>query len=151
MDRVLTDEELNALRELFRTSTQADEVEEPMESESLVEHELQRRFFRLNQCLPAVVLIGGKPHQVEAVNIGLGGVFIRGRLELPVDRRVEMELELPHPKARISLTGNVCWLKKKHGQVTGLGIRFSALPTEAIWTIIANIEQARSRDLKATS
>ncbi|MDF1615222.1 PilZ domain-containing protein [Desulfurivibrio dismutans] len=117
----------------------------------------QKRFFRLERHLPVVLKVNGNAMPAEAINIGLGGallrgpfgVFIRGYLELPVGKKVEVEVELPKPKSVITLEGSVCWRKIKQGQVTGLGIRFFAHPVETIWAIIANIDQAIKDDLAA--
>jgi Tfp pilus assembly protein PilZ len=146
MDRFLTEEEISALLELFHAGPTRGAVEPEPESGSLLEHELQRRFFRSSQCLPAVLRVDDKAHQVEVTNFSLGGVFIRCTLELAAGRQVEMELELPCPRIKVFLSGCVCWQKKSTGQATGLGIRFSLLPADAIWAIVSNIEQARNQN-----
>jgi Tfp pilus assembly protein PilZ len=146
MDRVLTEEEISALLELFQNGRTTPDAESGVESVSLVEHELQRRFFRLSQCLPAILQVDGKNYQVEATNISLGGVFIRCTLELPAGKQVDMELELPGPRDKVVLSGCVCWQKRSREQATGLGVRFSLLPADAIWAIIDNIEQARNQN-----
>jgi Tfp pilus assembly protein PilZ len=146
MDRVLTEEEISALLELFHNGHTPRDGEPGAESGSLVEHELQRRFFRSSQCLPAILQVDGKDYPVEATNISLGGVFIRCTLELPAGKKVDMELELSGPGERVVLPGFVCWQKRSGEQAIGLGVRFSLLPADAIWAIVANIEQARSQD-----
>jgi hypothetical protein len=146
MERILSEEELNALLELFQPAATPRAEGLPEENGLMAEHELHRKFFRLSQRLPAVLRVDGENYQVEAVNISLGGIFIRGPLELPVDKQVEMKLELPCPRVGIGLSGQVCWQKKDGGRVIGLGIRFSSLPIEAIWAILANTEQARNKD-----
>jgi Tfp pilus assembly protein PilZ len=145
MERVLTEEEISALLELFHAGPMAGGMESGPESGSLVEHELQRRFFRASQCLPAVLRVDGTAHQVEVTNISLGGVFIRCTIELPAGKPVEMELELPGPREKVFLSGCVCW-QKRSCQATGLGVRFSHLPADAIWAIVSNIEQARNQN-----
>jgi hypothetical protein len=142
MSRVLSDEEINALLELFQTGT-TPETEAPAAEESLVERYLQRRFLRSSQKLPAFLNVGGSAHQVTATNISLGGVFVRTSLPLAVGMEVELALALPEPPVRIEVHGSICWQKKSGEELLGLGIRFSSLTTEAIWAIIANIEQAR--------
>lgn len=146
MSGVLSEEEINALLELFRVGNTST-VEKQAEKESLVEHDLQRRFFRSSQNLPAVLREGGKSYRVTATNISLGGVFVRSPLPIAIGEKVGLSLELPAPEVCIDVSGCVCWQKKADDEMLGLGIRFSSLTTEAIWAIIANIEQARKKSL----
>ncbi|MDA8165059.1 MAG: PilZ domain-containing protein [Desulfobacteraceae bacterium] len=139
MSRVLSDEEINALLELF----QADAPAEAEQQRSLVEHDLQRRFFRSSQNLPASLTAGGRTHTVTATNLSLGGVFVRTSLPVAIGAEVDLALVFPEPSMRIKVHGSVCWQKKSGAEPLGLGIRFPSLSTEAIWAIIAHIEQAR--------
>jgi len=143
MDRLLSEEERKALLSLFQEEPCPEPEVPSWGGSGLVEQDSQRRFFRLQRHLPAVLELNGTPHPVSVLNISLGGVFISCPLDLPVGQRVELDIQLPSPQAQIRVTGFICWGKKSEGKVLGLGIKFSSLPTEAIWALIANIEEAR--------
>lgn len=144
MSSVLSEEEMNALLELFQAGNAVPDDQQARKG-SLVEHDLQRRFFRSCQELPAILRVGDKAHRVKATNISLGGVFVCTPLPVVIGEEVGVALELSDPAALIDVRGRVCWQKRSGAEVLGLGIRFCSLPTEAIWAIIANIEQARKK------
>jgi Tfp pilus assembly protein PilZ len=146
MDRFLTEEEISALLDLFHPDAAPEESEPAVLSGSLVEREFQRRFFRFSQRLPASLRVNGRSHQVELSNLSLGGVFIRSSLDIPIGKKIGLLIDLPEPPRTIALSGCVCWRKGVDGKAAGLGIRFFPLSADAIWSIIANIEQVMSRE-----
>ncbi len=146
MKRILTDEELDALLELYRSGDLSGDFEVPPGDDTfMIASDVHRRFFRLHQLLPATLIVEGHPHTAKASNIGLGGVFILSDVDLPVGTQVDVDVNLLKPAAKIHVKGSVCWLKKGAENLTGLGIRFSSLDTDHIWAIVANMKEALTK------
>jgi len=142
MEKVLTDEERDALLEIFQNGEQrAGDGASPADRAPLAVHDTNRRFIRLPQRLEAVLRAGGRRYPVLVTNIGLGGVFVCSETDLPVDELVEMEIAFQNPEAITHARGQVCWQKRIDTKTRGLGIRFSALDTDDLWAIVANLEQ----------
>ena len=142
MDKILSDEELEALMSLWRSGRESTEDNSPGETNLIENEELQRRFFRLQQSLKATMTVHGNQYNVEATNIGLGGAFVLSEINLPTNHMVEISINLPNPKTTIHAKSRVCWQKKVGDKITGLGIRFASLDTDFIWMILANMKQA---------
>lgn len=142
MDKILSDEELDALLSLYRSGKEHSE-EPPFGETVLIENqELHRRFFRLQQSLEATMKAGGRPYDVKVTNLGLGGLFVVAPIYLSNDTEVDIDIRLPDPKAIVHAKSVVCWQKKINGDMTGLGIRFCSLDTDSIWMILANMKRA---------
>jgi len=143
MKKILTEEEIDALMKMFRLDREFEipEGQPADEMFSVVNGEIQRRFFRFQQALDTTMTADGKPYNVKATNIGLGGVFVISDLDLPIGKKIELSIRLPKPEAIIHATSRVCWQKKVENHVMGLGVRFSALEVDHIWAIVANMKQ----------
>ncbi len=66
----------------------------------------------------------------EAVDIGLGGVFIRSDfLEVP-GTAVDLQLSLPQRPEPLKVRGRVAWIAERPPRGPGMGIAFSGSPLE---------------------
>jgi len=143
MDNILSDEELAALLKLYPSDMEVDGLKAPAdEMVSLDEQELSRHFFRLQQSFDATIKLRVRRRHVKVTNLSLGGAFVLGDIDLPIDKRVKLSIRLPNPAATIVVRSYVCWRKRVDHRVVGLGMRFTMLKTEDIWLIISNMKQA---------
>lgn len=142
MEKILSDDELNALLALYQEHGIPEEYEESAkEIGSLIENDMHRRFFRIQRSLPTALHINGSTHAAVSINIGLGGVFILSDVDIPIGTRVDVDIEMPMPKKTIHAKSNICWHKKLPHNKTGLGVCFAALEIDYIWAIVANMTQ----------
>ncbi|NOY54060.1 MAG: hypothetical protein GXP58_10670 [Deltaproteobacteria bacterium] len=69
-------------------------------------------------------------YQVESVNIGAGGIFIRTELPLGIGTEVHLEFTLPGSREPIRIQGKVVWSggisTKGADKIQGKGIEFTA-------------------------
>ena len=143
MDKILSDEELAALLQLCRSDMEIGNPEAPSdEILSLDDEKSSRNFFRLQRAFDATIKVGKESHHVKVSDLGLGGVFVLGDIDLPVGKRVLMSIHLTNPEATILIRSYVCRQKKVDQRVIGLGIRFPMLKPADIWLIINNIKEA---------
>ena len=140
---ILPVEELAALLHLCRSDRKIGNPEAPSdEILSLDDEESSRNFFRLQRAFDATITVGKDSHHVKVSDLGLGGVFVLGDIDLPVGKRVMMRIHLTNPEATILVRSYVCRQKKVDQRVIGLGIRFPMLKPGDIWLIINNIKEA---------
>ena len=145
MEKVLTDEELDALMKLCRSDTEPGSEETPAgEMLTVVEDDMHRHFFRMQQSLDATMNVDDKSFSVKVTNIGLGGMFLLSDIDLPVGKHVQMIVKLPKPEATIHIRSCVCWQKKVGDKIIGLGMRFPTLKTDYIWRILANMKHMQA-------
>jgi hypothetical protein len=143
MDNILSDEELAALLQLCRSDIKIGNPETSSdEILSLDDGDSSRNFFRLKKIFDATITVGKKSHHVKVSDLGLGGIYVLGDVDLPVGKRVLASIHLTNPEATILVKSYVCWQKKVDQRVIGLGIRFPMLKPDDIWLIINNIKQA---------
>lgn len=143
MDNILSDEELAALLQLCRSDITIGNPETfSNETLSLDDGDSSRNFFRLKKAFDATLSVGKKSHPVKVSDLGLGGVYVLGDVDLPIGKRVLVSIDLTNPEATIFVKSYVCWRKKVDQQMIGLGIRFPMLKPDDIWLIINNIKQA---------
>ena len=69
-------------------------------------------------------------YQVQSVNIGEGGIFLKTDLPLGIGTQVRFEFTLPGDDRLLQYQGEVVWAgsidQKGEGRVTGKGIEFTA-------------------------
>jgi hypothetical protein len=83
---------------------------------------------RLPLMMPLALRTTDDSYGATAINISGGGMFLMTAGDLPVGTTVELELGAP-TKERYRFNGVVRW-RRQHGDLRGLGIRFSAVPVE---------------------
>jgi len=142
MDKILSDEELAALLHLCRSDMELGNSQTSSnEILSLEDGDSSRNFFRLQKTFDATITVGKESHHVKVSDLGLGGVYVLGDVDLPVGKRVLVSIHLTNPEATILIRSYICWQKKVDQRVIGLGIRFPMLKPADIWLIINNIKQ----------
>ncbi|MEK6776768.1 MAG: PilZ domain-containing protein [bacterium] len=69
-----------------------------------------------------------EPYQVDSVNVGEGGIFLKTGIPLGIGTRVKLEFSLPGSAETYRISGEVVWSgsihKKSEAAVSGKGIRF---------------------------
>jgi hypothetical protein len=143
MGKILSDEELAYLLQLCRSGMEIGSLETSSdEIMSLDDDGLFRNFFRLQRAFDATIISGSESHHVKVSDLGLGGAFINGDIDLPVGKRILLSIHLTNPEATILVRGYVCRQEKFDQKVVGMGIRFPMLKPDDIWLIINNIKHA---------
>jgi hypothetical protein len=85
----------------------------------------RRQHRRLPLMLPVTLRTREGERRSTAINISGGGMYVMSPTELPAGTTVD--LVMGPPRERYRFTGVVMWTRRC-GEVTGLGIRFSAVP-----------------------
>ncbi|PIV82921.1 MAG: hypothetical protein COW52_11035 [Nitrospirae bacterium CG17_big_fil_post_rev_8_21_14_2_50_50_9] len=69
-----------------------------------------------------------EPYQVDSVNIGEGGVFLKTDIPLGIGTEVQLEFSLPGSAEAYRIGGEVVWsgsvYQRDQGAVSGKGIKF---------------------------
>ncbi|MBU0552927.1 PilZ domain-containing protein [Myxococcota bacterium] len=118
MPNPLTQEELEALLSGF----------DPMRPRRASE---QRRFRRFDCALECAFEVDGRWHAGAVSSIGIGGVFLKTALGVPLGARLTLKLYLTSPGSQIRPKGEVIYVEPG-----GLGVRFEALSPDEIWRLI---------------
>ena len=150
MDKVLSDEELDVLMKLWQGDNDFVYQEVPAdEMIYVVDRDLHRHFFRMQQSLEAIMKIDGTAYAVKITNMGLGGMFVLSDIDVPVGKKIQIIIKLKKPRGTIDTECFVCWQKKIDDRVTGLGVRFPALKTDHIWLLVSNMKRLQEDIRKA--
>lgn len=109
----------------------------------------EREYQRARLGSEVVLTCGAKPEVGYAVNISLGGMYIRMKNPCPIGSTIEVTVSLP-PNIQIKTKGVVKRISSHPGEdmPMGVGIRFENLPAESK-SRIEDYVRKTSRILKA--
>lgn len=80
--------------------------------------------------LPVFLSFDGQEHEVRAVNISLGGVYVLTELSIPYGTELSVRLRVPALKEDAHIAATARWARED-----GIGLQFGSLRAMEVWAL----------------
>lgn len=91
-----------------------------------------RKQARYSVDLPVEVRYQNQIQEGRAVNLSVGGMFVRTEAPIPFNATVELRFGIPEPKEDVDVDGQIRWVE---GTSNGFGVQFLNLRARYIWAL----------------